>query len=143
MVYTQLLTTGCVGAPSLLLPPAVPLLQDPAVAARMKEMQEAMSRPEVQQQMAEMQAYMQNQQVQQRMAALREDPEFKQMFEEIQTGGMGALMKYMNDPKASVCLCVCVWIGVLRNLSQLWCRCSPEQPCVLSKPGVSALGREQ
>ena len=82
-------------------PTAVLLPQDPAVAARMKEMQEAMSRPEVQQQMAEMQAYMQNQQVQQRMAALREDPEFKQMFAEIQTGGMGALMKYMNDPKVS------------------------------------------
>lgn len=31
--------------------------------------------------------------------ALREDPEFKQMFAEIQSGGMGALMKYMNDPK--------------------------------------------
>jgi hypothetical protein len=30
-------------------------LQDPAMAAKMKEMQEAMSRPEVQQQMAEMQ----------------------------------------------------------------------------------------
>jgi hypothetical protein len=42
-------------------------LQDPAVAERMKQMQEAMSRPEMQQQMAEMQAYMQNQQVQQRM----------------------------------------------------------------------------
>jgi hypothetical protein len=44
---------------------------------------------------------MQNQQVQQRMASLREDPEFKQMFQEIQAGGMGALMKYMNDPKVS------------------------------------------
>lgn len=224
-------------------------MQDPAVAEKMKQMQEAMSRPEVQQQMAEMQAYMQNQQVQQRMQvseartvththmvgavdaalmrqagqqqqqatrtvarwvclrqeepaykephstaypptercpsclpalcacacacaclpcvpvclsvlalpacpscvpvlapalracpvcvpvpapalfacpprvpvpvlaprtslarracaavlcqALRDDPEFKQMFEEIQSGGMGALMKYMNDPKAS------------------------------------------
>lgn len=74
-------------------------MQDPAVAERMKQMQEAMSRPEMQQQMAEMQAYMQNQQVQQRMQALREDPEFKQMFAEIQSGGMGALMKYMNDPK--------------------------------------------
>lgn len=35
------------------------------------------------------------------MQALREDPEFKQMFEEIQKGGMGAMMKYMNDPKVS------------------------------------------
>lgn len=38
------------------------------------------------------------------LQALREDPEFKQMFAEIQSGGMGALMKYMNDPKASVLL---------------------------------------
>jgi hypothetical protein len=25
--------------------------------------------------------------------------EFKEMFEDIQKGGMGALMKYMNDPR--------------------------------------------
>jgi hypothetical protein len=37
------------------------------MAAKLKEMQDAMSKPEIQQQMAEMQAYMQNQQVQQRM----------------------------------------------------------------------------
>lgn len=65
----------------------------------MKQMQEMMSKPEMQQQLAEMQAYMQNQQMQQRMQELRNDPEFKSMFEEIQKGGMGALMKYMNDPK--------------------------------------------
>lgn len=46
-----------------------------------------------------LQAYMQNQQLQQRMQELRNDPEFKDMFEEIQKGGMGALMKFMNDPK--------------------------------------------
>jgi len=34
------------------------------------------------------------------MQELRNDPEFKQMFEEIQKGGMGALMKYMNSPQA-------------------------------------------
>lgn len=33
------------------------------------------------------------------MQELRNDPEFKQMFEEIQKGGMGALMKYMNSPQ--------------------------------------------
>lgn len=74
-------------------------MQDPAMQQRMKQMQEMMSRPEMQQQMAEMQAYMQNQQLQQRMQELRNDPEFKSMFEEIQSGGMGALMKYMNDPR--------------------------------------------
>ncbi len=28
---------------------------------------------------------------------LQEDPELKPIFEEIQKGGMGAMMKYMND----------------------------------------------
>eukprot|EP00879_Flechtneria_rotunda_P004810 GHRR01005082.1.p1 GENE.GHRR01005082.1~~GHRR01005082.1.p1 ORF type:complete len:272 (+),score=126.73 GHRR01005082.1:114-929(+) len=74
-------------------------MQDPAMQARLKQMQEMMTRPEMQQQLAEMQAYMQNQQLQQRMQELKNDPEFKGMFDEIQKGGMGALMKYMNDPK--------------------------------------------
>ncbi|KAF6258290.1 ankyrin repeat-containing domain protein [Scenedesmus sp. NREL 46B-D3] len=74
-------------------------MQDPAVAERMRQMQEMMSKPEMQQQMAEMQAYMQNQQLQQRMQELKDDPEFKEMFADIQKGGMGALMKYMNDPR--------------------------------------------
>lgn len=52
-----------------------------------------MQRPEVQAQMAQMQAVMQNEALQARMAELRQDPEFKAMFEEIQKGGMGALMK--------------------------------------------------
>jgi soluble cytochrome b562 len=64
----------------------------------MKQMQEAMKRPEVQQQMQEMQQAMANPELQKRVAALRDDPEFKDMFEDIQKGGMGALMKYMNDP---------------------------------------------
>ena len=29
---------------------------------------------------------------------LQEDPELKPMFDEIKTGGMAAMMKYMNDP---------------------------------------------
>jgi hypothetical protein len=36
---------------------------------------------------------MRNEALQKRMAELREDPELKGMFEEIQKGGMGALMK--------------------------------------------------
>ncbi len=56
-------------------------------------MQAMMARPEMKQQLAEMQQFMQNQQMQQRMQELRSDPEFKQMFEDIQKGGMGALMK--------------------------------------------------
>lgn len=66
---------------------------------RLKQMQEMMQQPGMQQQLAEMQAYMQNQQLQERMQQLRSDPELKDIFEEIQKGGMGALMKYMNDPK--------------------------------------------
>ena len=52
-----------------------------------------MKRPEVQQQMAQMENMMRNEALQKRMAELREDPELKGMFEEIQKGGMGALMK--------------------------------------------------
>lgn len=59
--------------PCLSLPPMH--AQDPAMQARMKQMQEAMARPEMQQQMAEMQAYMQNAALQQRMQELRNDPE--------------------------------------------------------------------
>jgi hypothetical protein len=57
-------------------------------------MQEAMQRPEVQAQMAQMQAMMRNEALQARLAELREDPEMKGVFEEIQKGGMGALMKW-------------------------------------------------
>ncbi|KAG2422652.1 hypothetical protein HXX76_015889 [Chlamydomonas incerta] len=73
-------------------------MKDPAFAQRMQEMQEAMKRPEVQQQMAAMQAAMQNQALQQRMASLKDDPEFAEIFADIQKGGMQALMKYYNDP---------------------------------------------
>lgn len=58
-----------------------------------------MARPEVQQQMAAMQAMMQNEALQAKLQALRSDPEFAGMFEEIQKGGMGALMKYFNDER--------------------------------------------
>ncbi|PNW70016.1 hypothetical protein CHLRE_17g702200v5 [Chlamydomonas reinhardtii] len=74
-------------------------MKDPAFAKRMQEMQEMMKRPEVQQQMAAMQAAMQNQALQQRMASLKDDPEFADIFADIQKGGMQALMKYYNDPE--------------------------------------------
>lgn len=64
----------------------------------MAAMQDAMKNPEVQEQMAEAQAAMANPALQQRMAELKDDPEFKDMFKEIETGGMAALMKYFNDP---------------------------------------------
>lgn len=73
-------------------------MEDPEVRERMAAMQEQMQRPEVQQQMSAMQAAMADPQLQQRLQQLQGDPEFKQMFEDIQRGGMGALMKYWNDP---------------------------------------------
>jgi hypothetical protein len=69
------------------------------VAKRVKAMEEAMQNPAVQRQMAEAQAAMNNPALQQRMMELKDDPEFRDMFKEIETGGMPALMKYFNDPK--------------------------------------------
>lgn len=73
-------------------------MKNPAVAAQLKAAEEAMNRPEVQQQMAQMNAMMSNPAYLQRMAELREDPDLKPIFEEIKSGGMAAMMKYMNDP---------------------------------------------
>ena len=79
-------------------------------AARLKAMQEAASNPElmkavqdrmqdpqVQQEMAAMNAMMSDPAMMQKIASLREDPDLAPMFEEIKTGGMAAMMKYMND----------------------------------------------
>ncbi|GLC50215.1 hypothetical protein PLESTB_000355100 [Pleodorina starrii] len=74
-------------------------MQDPNFQKQMQQMQEMMKRPEIQKQMAEMQAVAQNQQLQQRMQELKNDPEFAEIFADIQKGGMQALMKYYNDPK--------------------------------------------
>lgn len=73
-------------------------MKDPEVASRMKAMEEQLKAPAVQKQMAEMSALMSNPQYMAKMAQLREDPELKPVFEEIQSGGMAAMMKYMNDP---------------------------------------------
>lgn len=74
-------------------------MQDPQVQEKMAAMQEAMKKPEVQAQMQEMQSAMANPQLQEKLAGMRDDPEFKAVFEDIQKNGMGALMKYMNDPE--------------------------------------------
>ncbi len=89
---------------------APPLTQ---TRARMEQMQQAMQNPEVQRQMQEMAAFMSNQSVMQRIAELREDPELGPMFEEIKSGGMPALMKFMNDPKVGGFL-YCVDVLMLR-----------------------------
>jgi hypothetical protein len=60
---------------------------------RAQAMQEAMQRPEVQAQMAQVESTLRNEALQRRMAELKEDPEFKEAFQEIQKGGMAAMMK--------------------------------------------------
>ncbi|KAL4420240.1 hypothetical protein ABPG77_011064 [Micractinium sp. CCAP 211/92] len=72
---------------------------NPEVAAKMKQMEEAMANPAMQAQMSQMMSAMGNPAFMQKMAELREDPELKPVFEEIKTGGMAAMMKYMNDPR--------------------------------------------
>ena len=64
----------------------------------MKTVEERMQQPEVQQEMQAMQSMMSNPEFMARAASLREDPDLKPMFDEIKTGGMAAMMKYMNDP---------------------------------------------
>jgi hypothetical protein len=64
----------------------------------LKAVEERMQQPEVQQEMQAMNAMMSNPEFMARAAELREDPDLKPMFEEIRTGGMAAMMKYMNDP---------------------------------------------
>lgn len=64
----------------------------------LKAVEERMKQPEVQQEMQAMNAMMSNPEFMARAASLREDPELAPMFEEIKTGGMAAMMKYMNDP---------------------------------------------
>ncbi|KAL4451917.1 hypothetical protein ABPG75_007579 [Micractinium tetrahymenae] len=72
---------------------------NPEVAAKMKQMEEAMANPAMQAQMSQMMSAMGNPAFMQKMAELREDPELKPVFEEIKSGGIGAMMKYMNDPR--------------------------------------------
>lgn len=61
------------------------------MAQQLKQMQEMMKNPEVQkaymQQMQQMQAYMQSQQLKQRMEVLKNDPEFADVFADIQKNG--------------------------------------------------------
>lgn len=64
----------------------------------LKAVEERMKQPEVQDEMKAMNAMMSNPEFMARAASLREDPELAPMFEEIKTGGMAAMMKYMNDP---------------------------------------------
>ncbi|CAD7696592.1 unnamed protein product [Ostreobium quekettii] len=80
--------------------------KDPRMAGQMKAMQDAMKNPSVQKQMQQTVEYMQSDEMKKKMAAIQEDEELKPMFEELKTGGMGAMMKYMRDE------------GMMRKLAQ-------------------------
>lgn len=98
------------GRPGRLEPRCVAARASDDEATRLQAMQEAASNPElmkaveermqdptVQQEMAAMNAMMSDPAMMQKIASLREDPDLAPMFEEIKTGGMAAMMKYMND----------------------------------------------
>merc|ERR1711943_47393 len=63
------------------------------IQEQMKQMQGMMSNPMVQQQMQAMQNMVQNEDMQKRIAGLKDDPEFKDFFDDLRTNGPGAMMK--------------------------------------------------
>ena len=67
------------------------------IQEQMKQMQGMMSNPMVQQQMQAMQNMVQNEDMQKRIAGLKDDPEFKDFFDDLRTNGPGAMMKYSSD----------------------------------------------
>ena len=64
---------------------------------QMKQMQGMMSNPMVQQQMQAMQNMVQNEDMQRKIAGLKDDPEFKDFFDDLRANGPGAMMKYSTD----------------------------------------------
>ena len=64
---------------------------------QMKQMQGMMSNPMVQQQMQAMQNMVQNEGMQRKIAGLKDDPEFKDFFDDLRANGPGAMMKYSTD----------------------------------------------
>lgn len=64
---------------------------------QMKQMQGMMSNPMVQQQMEAMQNMVQNEDMQRKIAGLKDDPEFKDFFDDLRANGPGAMMKYSTD----------------------------------------------
>lgn len=71
--------------------------KNPQMRERMNQMQEALKNPQVRRQLEDTMAYMQTEETQKRIQELREDPKFKEKFEAIRKGGIGAMMKAMND----------------------------------------------
>lgn len=72
-------------------------MKNPQMREQMSQMQEALKNPQVRRQLEDTMAYMQTEETQKRIQELKEDPKFKAKFEEIRKGGIGAVMKAMND----------------------------------------------
>ncbi|MEW5311185.1 MAG: hypothetical protein WDW38_002920 [Sanguina aurantia] len=100
--------------------------KDPAAAAQMQAMQKAMEDPAMRAQMEQMASAMQNQALQAKLGQLKDDPEFAEMFEDLKTNGMQALMKYYNDP---------VWLAKLGSRLD---GVAPEQPPQRPRPPPQA-----
>ena len=73
-------------------------LKDPKLKAQMESMQKVMQNPQIQEQMKKQAAQFEDPAFKSKIEALKDDPELKDMFEELKKGGMGALMKFWNDP---------------------------------------------
>lgn len=73
-------------------------MKDPKVRAQVEGMQQMMQDPKVQEQMKQATSTFQDPAFKAKIESLRDDPEFKEMFDELKKGGMGALMKFWNDP---------------------------------------------
>eukprot|EP00747_Dinoflagellata_sp_TGD_P163062 gnl/TRDRNA2_/TRDRNA2_181359_c0_seq1.p1 gnl/TRDRNA2_/TRDRNA2_181359_c0~~gnl/TRDRNA2_/TRDRNA2_181359_c0_seq1.p1 ORF type:complete len:372 (+),score=89.25 gnl/TRDRNA2_/TRDRNA2_181359_c0_seq1:74-1189(+) len=73
-------------------------MQDPEMQKRMADIQKAMSDPAVQAQAKMMASMMQNQDMQTKFQELRNDPELKAAFDEIEANP-ASMMKYYNDPE--------------------------------------------
>ena len=74
-------------------------MKDPQVRAQVEGMQKMMSSPQVQQQMQDQMKQFQSKEFQDKIEKMKDDPELKEMFDEMKMGGMQAMMKYWNDPK--------------------------------------------
>jgi hypothetical protein len=73
-------------------------MADPKMKAQMESMQKVMSDPKMQEQMQNQAAAFQDPAFKAKIEQMKDDPEFKDMFDELKKGGMGALMKFWNDP---------------------------------------------
>jgi len=71
------------------------MMSDPAIA---KQYKEAMNNPDIQRMVQEQMRLMQSPGFLQKIEEMRKDPEMAAVFQELETGGMEAMMKYYNDP---------------------------------------------